>query len=450
MLTRFLSAIPVAEDSTALVNNLVFDPVFVDAESLGLLEQGMPVSPGLQLALERARVVVSSREADERALSRLRDHVAGKSRSAQILYLVLTTECNLACSYCFIQESPMRVLPQRHMSLDTARRAIDVFIQSRHGDCSGEFFLYGGEPTLNRGLFSTVIDYIREVAPESVISVVTNGTLLDERLVQQFKSQKVSVGISLDGPREINDTHRVFKAGTRSVYDRVARSIELLRSHEVQFGVSLTVTPTVLEHQDEVLQWLRDNRLSPYMNPMHFAEFDGEWESIYSRISEFMLRSVVELGVDGIAEGRMAQLMQSLAAGRLKHQGCGALGLNQLAVRPNGDVGICQGDSQSGTGVLWNVDNPPVDLFASAEPYWTQHLPVNRLVCQNCEAFAVCGGGCPLQAEAIYGSRDHMDEALCVYNRAVARFLVEQMYRMGAEGGETWIAETSSTPYCNG
>lgn len=442
-LSRFLSTIPVSSGTTAIVNNLVFDPVFLSNRDAARLFSGEGVDALLEARLRKAGVIAES-GSDDLALKRIREYVKAVSGRPSILYLVLTTQCNLSCTYCFIQESPLSVLPQQFMSLETACAAVDFFIDQADDSCNCEFILYGGEPTLRPELFIHVMHYIRNVAPASRISVVTNGTLLDERLVAELARCDVSVGISVDGPKRVNDVHRAFRRRGPSVYDRVERSMEMLRRFEVPFGISLTISESVLESQDEVIAWLKEIGVNPFLNPAHYSSPSKDWEDMYRRMSEFMLRVVTELSDVGIAESRMAGLVGMLAEGFLKFQGCGALGLTQLAVRPNGDVGVCHGDSQSNTGVLWNLGNIPPDPYVGADSYWIDLLAANQPECLRCEAFAVCGGGCPLEAEALFGSREHIDHAMCIFNRSIARFLVAELYRLhrtsesleGTQGGD--------------
>lgn len=442
-LSRFLSQIPLSSDTTALMNNLVFDPVFTPNSDVARLLAGRPVDALLEARLRKAGVIAEP-DGDDLALERVREHVEVMSGRPSILYLILTTRCNLSCTYCFIQESPLSVLPQQYMNLETARAAVDFFIGEADDPCNCEFILYGGEPTLRPELFIQVLHYIRNVAPLSRISVVTNGTLLDEHLVAELARCDVSVGISVDGPKRVNDVHRAFRRRGPSVYDRVERSMEVLRRFEVSFGISLTISESVLENQDEVIAWLKETGVSPFLNPAHYSSPSKNWENAYKRMSEFTLRVVTELSEVGVVESRTAALVQMLADGFLKFQGCGALGLTQLAVRPNGDVGVCHGDSQSNTGVLWNLSAIPPDPYQGADSYWIDLLAANQPECLGCEAFAVCGGGCPLEAEALFGSREHIDHAMCVFNRSIARFLVAELYRVhrasesleGTQGGD--------------
>ncbi len=60
-------------------------------------------------------------------------------------------------------------------------------------------------------------------------SIVTNATLITNDIINQFKQYDISVGISIDGTKAINDKNRKFKNTYKSVYDRVVSSIDLLK-----------------------------------------------------------------------------------------------------------------------------------------------------------------------------------------------------------------------------
>jgi uncharacterized protein len=68
-----------------------------------------------------------------------------------------------------------------------------------------------------------------------------DGTRLDEHWIDVFREHDVSIGVSLDGPREANVGVRVDHKGRGSY--RVARSIELLAAADVPFSILSVVQP---------------------------------------------------------------------------------------------------------------------------------------------------------------------------------------------------------------
>jgi uncharacterized protein len=72
---------------------------------------------------------------------------------------------------------------------------------------------------------------LREITRISGIAITnklqTNGTLINTKWVNFFKLHDFRVGVSIDGPRSINDDNRVFANGD-SAYNDTLRGLSLL------------------------------------------------------------------------------------------------------------------------------------------------------------------------------------------------------------------------------
>ena len=75
----------------------------------------------------------------------------------------------------------------------------------------------GGEPTLmGLDFFERSIQYVKKYqrpGQQVLYTIQTNGTLLDEAWCAFLKANRVLVGLSVDGPRELHDAYRVDKGG---------------------------------------------------------------------------------------------------------------------------------------------------------------------------------------------------------------------------------------------
>ena len=71
---------------------------------------------------------------------------------------------------------------------------------------------------------------LKELSPVVQLSfkVQTNATLISDEWIDIFSKYNVSVGISIDGPKEYNDVDRVDHKN-RGSYDSVRQGIELLQ-----------------------------------------------------------------------------------------------------------------------------------------------------------------------------------------------------------------------------
>ena len=70
----------------------------------------------------------------------------------------------------------------------------------------------------------------------------TNGTLIDDDMMNFFVQEKFTVTVSIDGPQKVNDANRVFLNG-RGSFRRIAENIEKLKKGGVDFNLRATISP---------------------------------------------------------------------------------------------------------------------------------------------------------------------------------------------------------------
>lgn len=149
--------------------------------------------------------------------------------------LKVHSRCNLSCSYCYVYEMTdqgWRTLPKR-MSDELADTAVERIAEHvrEHGLTSVEAILHGGEPLLaGRDWLAKLAQTLHARVPAQVkVTVQTNGTLLDRRMLQTFKELGVRVGVSVDGDAEATARHRRYADG-RNSYAAVTNGVQLLNS----------------------------------------------------------------------------------------------------------------------------------------------------------------------------------------------------------------------------
>jgi len=167
---------------------------------------------------------------DEEAALRFR-------RPIHTFLIKVASLCNLNCSYCYVYQSPDDSWKLKPKLLDekTAFR-IAARVQEHveaHGLHDVTIVFHGGEPLL-LGLSSLrgLVDiFSAQVSCNIHWGMQTNGTLLDDELIQFFLEQGFRIGLSLDGSREQNDRHRFYHNG-ESAYDDTVRAIRHLTSYK--------------------------------------------------------------------------------------------------------------------------------------------------------------------------------------------------------------------------
>lgn len=181
------------------------------------------------------------------------DNVSASRPSAPIgtFILKVASRCNLNCRYCYMYNMGDRsyLTQPRVMS----KQIVDATVDRVRRYCAAvglrdvEFIFHGGEPLLaGRQFFYDFVATAKERLLPSVtpaFNVQTNGLLLNHEWFSAFVDLQIGFGISLDGPKEINDANRIDHAGEGS-YDRVRRAIDsVVGSRDVEglFGGLLTV-----------------------------------------------------------------------------------------------------------------------------------------------------------------------------------------------------------------
>jgi His-Xaa-Ser system radical SAM maturase HxsB len=130
------------------------------------------------------------------------------------------------------------------MSVDTARRAVDIALSSPSADIKIEF--QGGEPLLN---FSTV-DFITQYAKQSArrlgksvtFVMATNLSRATESVLDYCRLNNIQISTSLDGPKDLHNLNRPMTEGDS--FDSVASGIETARKALGKYNVSALMTTT--------------------------------------------------------------------------------------------------------------------------------------------------------------------------------------------------------------
>ncbi len=144
-------------------------------------------------------------------------------RTAGLLILGITERCNLCCAYCCFSGgfTGHRLHSQRSMSWEVAEKAIRFFLENdQAGDGSCSISFYGGEALLEFSLLKRCVAFAKikaELLGKKVrFAITTNGTLLNDEVVDFLMENGFLVLVSLDGPKAAHDRYRVFADGQGS------------------------------------------------------------------------------------------------------------------------------------------------------------------------------------------------------------------------------------------
>src|ERR1019366_2272686 len=176
------------------------------------------------------------------------DQKGGQTNYISQVILKVASRGNLNCSYCYVYNMADSSWKQRPalMSNEVFEAALDRSLQQCRatGQEQLRIAFHGGEPCLiGPDTFDAWCTRGRAVLGKIVklhLVMQTNGTLLDSRWIDLLRKHRVSVGISMDGPKEIHDAVRVDHRQQGS-YDQVERGLRLLQEAQVPYGVGCVI-----------------------------------------------------------------------------------------------------------------------------------------------------------------------------------------------------------------
>ncbi len=303
--------------------------------------------------------------------------------------------CNIGCEYCYQQ--PQRDAGNVGKSYDIAR------MQAAIEEEGGPFALFGGEPLLLPVKdLETIWAWGLERFGEN--SVQTNGTTISDAHIALFKRYKVQVGISMDGPGELN---RVRTAGSAPRTARATAKSEEAIERLLAKGVrpSLIVTLHAVNARGPALEQLNDwfrklDALGVRTVRLHVLESESEGiRALYGLSQEESIAAFVNFRR---LEGELAQLrfdvfreMTHMLMGEDDKASCVWTGCDPYTTQAVRGV---EGMGQRSNCGRTNKDG--VDFVKSDRPGFERYLALYHVDqadggCAGCRFFLMCKGYCP-------------------------------------------------------
>lgn len=156
----------------------------------------------------------------------------------EYLLLQVTQECNLRCHYCVYGGGyENRTHSSKEMDFETAKKAIDFYVDHSRQSEKLSLGFYGGEPLLKMDMIKECVRYIKSKVFDRKISfnMTTNGTLLTLERAKYLYENGFNVVISLDGAQEDHDKNRVFKNSGLGSFDCIMKNLIRIKEYFPEF-----------------------------------------------------------------------------------------------------------------------------------------------------------------------------------------------------------------------
>jgi uncharacterized protein len=359
-----------------------------------------------------------------------------RPRRIQSLAMDVAGRCNMACRYC----AETVTLPERRPMTAGTLDAAWEFLLPGEGEFS--FHMGSGEPLLNLPILQKLAARVEQAGSRGNVTpgvyLVTNGTLLDEEIMEWLITSRWNIKLSLDGPAAIHDRWRVLPGG-EGTHRLAARAIAYL-AERIPDRFSVCAVLCRGNHPAEVFSAIEDLGvrqidLTPVAHRDHSIipgpeDIDNYREFIMSYARRFLEND--GRGTDEVTPSALTgfnQCMIRLMGYRLDRIYCSA-GRSYLGVGSSGDLYPC--------GRFVGVDRYRLGhLAAGPDP---EALRVfqggagrayeSREACSHCWAAPLCGGPCFAVAELFGPGNGQPLDFQCAYILETARaavFLFNQL-----------------------
>ena len=353
-------------------------------------------------------------------------------RITSLLIKPASAVCNLDCAYCFYLDrdaDPYKDLPARRMTVETLERLVDSYLFYSYPN--SVFAFQGGEPTLcGVKFFEMLVDFQKQYGRDGhnvSNALQTNGVLLDDDWGQLFHEYNWLIGLSMDGPEEINDRYRFNKAG-HPTWKQVMHGLETLQKNKVDFNILCVLSQGNVDKPKELYQYWKSLGLDN-VQYIPLSEFNADGSPMpFTITAQQYGRFLVETFelwwpdrrkfrirfYDNLAEALAGQKPGACTM----HETCDSY----VVVEYNGDIYPCDFFVEKD----WRLGNVTLDSWPEIARRQRRYTFAHKKTlahpeCQVCEWQSICHGGCPKFRHAPHQQFEDLDYFCAAYKMIYAK-----------------------------
>ena len=356
-----------------------------------------------------------------------------------LLVIQSTSLCNLDCSYCYLPDRKRRNVFNLQQQLPLL---LERIYESPFWGPHLSVLWHAGEPlTLPTGFYDQASTIIRQqtsdLRAQGVVieqHVQTNATLINGDWCDCFQRNGMVVGVSIDGPQDIHDSHRVFRNG-RGSHDRTLRGIRTLRDHGIDFHAIAVLTADALEQPERMYCFFRDEGIHQIGFNVEEQEGMNTSSSMQGvvkeqRYREFLSRFWACNERDGfpLQVREFNQVMDMIAGGQRLLQNEMNRPYAILSVDAKGNFSTFDPELLSvetdryGLFNLGNIRDVSLVQATETEAFQTLLRDMNagmKRCQQECQYYGFCGGGTGSNKYWEHGSLDATETCACRFSSQI-------------------------------
>ncbi len=339
-----------------------------------------------EIALLEQNGMIVDANLDEMQLVRNAYNFCKYTNRKSTITIAPSLACNFNCSYCYEDKN------NDCMSEITQNQTL-TFLHSLLTENKIPVLnicWYGGEPILHVDIIekmsAKIIDICNKIGCDYHASIITNGYLIDDGIVQILKKCLIRTAqITLDGTKETHNMRRKLMNG-KDTYERIKRAAFFLAENEINVAVRVNLDKSNIHEYKKVYEVFAENRnISCYPAVVTIEEnqslcqkalcythtefnkfYNIIWEEMYEEKNDWSIQS-------GICN-------------------CAAEHAYSYLIAPDGYLYKCLNDICNSECAVGHVSSNIYGAVATAK--YLGRDPFTEQECDQCPYIPVCYGGC--------------------------------------------------------
>lgn len=316
--------------------------------------------------------------------------------------------CNLRCRYCFYHTLSESRSIKSYGIMDINTLEVLVKKSLEYADQVCTFAFQGGEPTIaGIDFFKNLVEFGKMYNTKRLrinYALQTNGMFIDDEWAQFLSQNNFLVGLSLDGPKDINDMNRIG-VNDKGSFNRVMKTVDLFNKYKVEYNILSVVNASVARHANKVYNFFKKQGFNylqfiPCLDPL--SQEPGKYNfSLKPDDYTKFLKSTFDQWYNDIIRGNMISIryfdnIVGILMG-YRPEACGMMGqcACQFVVEADGGVYPCD-FYVTDEWHLGNIKDSQFEDMRNSEN-GKRFVEVSIYIapeCKECRWFNLCRGGC--------------------------------------------------------
>lgn len=317
------------------------------------------------------------------------------------LVLSLTEQCNMRCEYCGYHDRYDDGNLYIEMSLNTAKKAIKLYLEHSIALSEVVISFYGGEPLLKFSFIKECVQYAKSVSFGQHIKfhITTNGILLNRDVVEYLKENDFVVSVSIDGPRALHDRYRknIDKTGT---YDTVINNLKNIYFNDTEyFCNNFIFMPVYAPPKNDLILYdfferapvnymIGNLYVTPYFKKL-IEKMDFSSETILTVEEKRQYSKFEQISTDSLYKYKALFEPSNSTINKVFPAGNCIPACKKIYSNASGNLFLCEKVSETVDNCIGNV-NDGIDVSKVYLQYNRMMEIYKKLGCQSCWAIHFC------------------------------------------------------------